>query len=541
MSGFLTPDNPPNNKQFVRRIVLPADSSWTAVFDGLLLDLTRPWNWTAFGEMTPDEVAEWFNAHYDEFTTNFSEAPEYDTPDNADGEPIQPWYEALEDWIIAGFLAITFTPQAALVYQTTVPKIRVALRTGNLGALFKVLINGVEVWTGDSYAPIVDFIEQTFDNPTPGSACTVRVVHDGQSESVIGAAKLEYLREGVVADMVATILRADPEGCGVQWSTDNGGTWETVDLAACISSIATQEAIQAIQDAIANGQIAVPSQPGSGTAPDEGFCATYHVNLHGNDRWLAPIPVKDGYTVEVSNVVGAWWDGDNLSTAWYCGDGNRQLLGACSAIGAHTNEGDPLNTALHMSLIGNIAETYFDPFSLYTIPPGIPETPLYLMANDSQLYDNQGAIEFDVTICNYAPVGGCHIYDFTVSNQGWIGYSGTTWQTFGGINQWGSAQNYNLSSGGIDVTQNATITGIRVDYGTYGPRSFSFQLYDNTAAEIAYSATLESGHAEYVENWPLIPGHQYSLNFYANDARGLTISKILVRGNNIGDFGEDNC
>lgn len=399
MPGYLTPDFPPDNQQFVRRIVLPASNKWTAVFDGLLLDLTRPWNWQKQGEMTPDEVADWWSQRYAEFTSNFSEAPEYDTPENVDGEPVQPWYEQLEDWIIAGFLAITFTPLAALTYTTTVPKIRVALRTGNIGALFKVLINGVEVWTGDSYAPLTDFIEQVFDNPSPEVGATVHVIHNGVgAHPGLTTAKLEYVRGDAVAAMVATILRADPTGCGIQWSQDNGGTWETIDLATCITGLANDAITQAIND----GRIAQPGgQPGGQTPPPATTCRTYHVELPANSQWHLPFGLGYGDTIQVQNLSGTWTDG---TPQWYCTDGATFELGGCFAGGKSHDSLDPLNPgSYHMSLIMKAGATWYDmPLAPFTQNSGTTPLEVIFQANDGTLNDNTGSISFDVTVCSGA-------------------------------------------------------------------------------------------------------------------------------------------
>lgn len=462
MPGFLTPDSPPDNQWYVRRIVLPADKTWTAVFDGLLLDLTRPWSWTKHGDLTPDETAEWFNTRYDDFIKNFSEAPEYDTPENVDGEPIQPWYEQLSDWIIAGFLAITFTPQAALVYETTVPRIRVALRTGNLGALFKVLINGVEVWTGDSYGPLVDIIEQVFDNPTPGQAATVRVVHNGQSENVIGTAKLEYVRNGAVAEMVATILRADPTGCGIQWSTDNGENWETVDLAECITTLANDAITQALED----GKIAAPGNSAPVDTPAPGECKTFLAQLSANSAWVCPMPVSAGDVINVTDARGTWNDGAAGAVGpWRCPDGVASFFGVCFTA-TITEETDPMPELNHMRLIGNVNETWFDGLAQYVVPEGVSNAQLVFQANDSEISDNLGNITFKVEVCNGASLDWYHEFDLTAAIPEWTVEHGL-WQSGQGVLL------QNDSAGEIAAIRHAALQSSHVTYcrvrGTFEP------------------------------------------------------------------------
>ena len=90
----------------------------------------------------------------------FDEAADADNETNTSG---QLWYEPVGDWIISGFLAVTVTPAAAIVYSVTIPKLRLALRAHDLGATFKILLNGLEIATGASYSPIEQLISIPLD------------------------------------------------------------------------------------------------------------------------------------------------------------------------------------------------------------------------------------------------------------------------------------------------------------------------------------------------------------------------------------------
>lgn len=368
--------------------------------------------------MTPFEAADYFTVMWEQYTHILDEPPEWETPDDLDGQPEQPWYEDLADWIIQGFLAVTFTPEAAIVYQATVPKLRVAFRTGNLGALFRVLINGIEVWSGDSYAPITDLIDNVFDMSAETEPYTVRIEHNGVGPNINGTeAKLEFIRQEVVANMVATILRGDPGGCGIQWSTDDGGTWNTIDLASCITGLANDAILQAIQDGIiAPGQTQQPPQ----APPATSECVTYHVRLAPGSLWHCPNPVKGWDTVTVNNAKGGWSVGE---LAWYCPDGKRYLAGICDeSLETHV-EGDPLNPgAFHMAIVGLFDDTYFDPFTQYTIPPGTAETELFLTANTALTGTPSGEVTFDVEVCTNSAPAGCYEFDFTADDGGFTVY-----------------------------------------------------------------------------------------------------------------------
>lgn len=413
---WLTPNAPEPHKFFTRRLLIPAASDFLGLVNGALFELCQQHNWEQDGDMTPEETASFFMDLWRQYLENENEPPEWDTPENVDGEPAQPWYEQLEDWIIQGFLAVTFTPLAALVYSTTVPKIRVAIRTGNIGALFRVLINGVEVWTGDSYSPITDILEQVFDNPNPGSAATVRVIHNGNGGHGADEVKLEYIRGEAVSDMIQTILRGDPGGCGIQWSLDNGGSWNTVDLSYCISTLARDQILQAIQDGI----IATPQQQGPTNSPGPGSCETFNVSLSANSAWVCPTPVNEGDTIDITDMVGSWNDGSGLGALgpWFCPDGGSYGLGVCGG-GGDTSETDPLPTANHMSLVGHVGEEWFSAASQYAVPTGVENGQVILQANDATIADNLGAITCKVEICRAGTLEWYHEFDLAVTGAGW--------------------------------------------------------------------------------------------------------------------------
>jgi microcystin-dependent protein len=193
---WLTPSAPPENKFFSRRITIPADPNWLALVNGAIDELTKPWNYEQYGDLTPDQTAQAFADIYDSYRENENEPPFAEDADELDGEPKQEWYVDLEDWIIEGFLAVTFSPAAAIVYRTIVPKMRLALRSGSIGAAFRVLLNGVEILTGDSYGAIpeileyvLDLAQAAIDNDLGDPPWDLSIVHDGEPGE-----KLEVVR-----------------------------------------------------------------------------------------------------------------------------------------------------------------------------------------------------------------------------------------------------------------------------------------------------------------------------------------------------------
>lgn len=208
-------------------------------------------------------------------------------------------------------------------------------------------------------------------------------------------------------------------GCKLEFSIDCVH-WQTLyDPSACI--------------------IEQTSQPPGGGAIPPGECRSYDVTLQGNGRWLLPVPVSEGYSITVTRLSGGWYDGAEL--AWRCPDGHGYVLGSCAG-GTATETGDPINTAPHMVLIvqqDTGSTTFFEIIDTpLVIGTGVTDAQIAFLANDSVLTDNAGSAVFHVEVCNNnMPVGWEHIFNFAISNEGFIVVSGaqgtyvaaTGWQT----------------------------------------------------------------------------------------------------------------
>ena len=161
------------------------------------------------------------------------------------------------------------------------------------------------------------------------------------------------------------------------------------------------------------------SQPGSGTPqpPANGGEACYHASFEGSNKWLLPTLVNAGDVVQISNAHGAASDG---TVVWYCPNGAVFQLGACFGSGT-TSGGDPLNTSPHMMLIAKIGSTYYPMYNTtFTVPGGVSAASVEFQLNDSNLADNYGNITFDVCVTNNAAGAWTHVFDFTLSDYGWI-------------------------------------------------------------------------------------------------------------------------
>lgn len=210
-----------------------------------------------------------------------------------------------------------------------------------------------------------------------------------------------------------------------------------------------------------NGSFNPSVQPPAAGEIAVGDCLEYDVVLRGSEKWIAPVPVSDGYLIEVSGATGGWNDG---TATWYCPTGFTYALGFCvSAVLPYS--GDPLQTANHMRLIAEFDGTFVDAFDRqFEIPSGAGSVNLTFQANDDTLNDNSGSISFHVKICNPAPVTFVHTFDFLVSDGGWSNVGDSVWASSVG---WQSRLNIVDGSGDVIITKtfdSRVITRIETSY-----------------------------------------------------------------------------
>lgn len=402
--------------------------------------------------------------------TPIEEPPFYEDDNSAGSEqlPDQPWYDTLSDWIITAFLALTFTPGTGIVYKETIPRLRVALRTGNLGAVVRVLIDDLEIWTGSTFSETIGLLEQELDvaqfaiDHSLGSGPHVlRIEHGGPPGGVDYAdpsfpkGKLEVELGDIRPREEAMYLRQS--GCLIETSTDNA-TWTTLyDPTACVDGLIAQGIQDAIQDGTLQGGT---GQQGPEPAPTDGNCTTYHGRLQPGLLWHCPSPVQAGDTIRIRNAAGGWSLGE---LAWYCPDGSRYLLGSCSdELKTHV-DGDWLNPgAAHMQLIGRIGDIFFDAMTgEYTVPTYIPASDLFLVANSNALGPGSGEVTFDVEVCRH-DVPMTYIHHFFAGHDGidWFTYPYPGQGAYNAENDWVDATlsgNYNafirLATAGKHITR----------------------------------------------------------------------------------------
>lgn len=95
-------------------------------------------------------------------------------------------WEYIGDWIVTGFLATAFSPLAALVYRTVVPRARLAFKTHDLGMLADVFIDGILAVTVPTLSSTpgvtekiiadIDLVQFAADHSLPVGERLIRIV-----------------------------------------------------------------------------------------------------------------------------------------------------------------------------------------------------------------------------------------------------------------------------------------------------------------------------------------------------------------------------
>lgn len=376
----------------------------------------------AYGSLTKDELnlvqARWMTARsivaqasIENIRPFYQNETEVATNDNTGGLV---WYEPAGDWVIEAFLASTFTPAAAIAYSVIIPKLRLTLRANDLGASFKVLLNGLEVLTGDSYSAITQLIDIPVDVQAfaaehglgdPPYDLLLQMV--GAGAMLTGA---RYLASPMDSSPVLQVCLGDirpdmdvifqqSDDCTLQASYDGGVTWSVIYTAAVCAADAATSAIDA---AITSGKVATNPQPSGQGSGMPGQCYDFDVVLNASGVFTFPVAVDTGDTVIVSNVGGAWADGSlGPLSPWACGDGGQYAVGACTHYLFPTNPADPAPTLAHMRLIAGVNGTNFiDAYqATFLVPSGITGGQLTFQANDTPISDDFGALTFHVQVC----------------------------------------------------------------------------------------------------------------------------------------------
>lgn len=217
LAKFLAPESAPTG-YVSRRINIPADLTFVAAVNEVLSRPTFPSAWdTRSDGLTAEQAAEVYTEGWASYLT--LDPPFFDSEDTvAIEQDDYPFYEKASDWIVTAFLALTLTPAAAILYRTTIPQARIAFRKGQFGAFIKVLVDGAEQLTVDTYAPSPELSFLNIDLQAIGGAGEheIRIEHggDANSEAIPHPTLSGYLMEiirGDVRDVVpSTVIVKNP-------------------------------------------------------------------------------------------------------------------------------------------------------------------------------------------------------------------------------------------------------------------------------------------------------------------------------------------
>jgi hypothetical protein len=170
--GFPTPDSLPE-ETVCRTLTIPNETVFLACFMGALRVLAEAENWQQTGSVTPEEAAaaafEIIDQAYNSMICPVEtvDTPYWDDSTDVDDEEAiddQPWYGKVEDpsvppdeltfiedaaiWAFTGLLAVATIaevgPAPAIAFRTIAPKFVVAIRTGDLGRIIRLFVDGSE-------------------------------------------------------------------------------------------------------------------------------------------------------------------------------------------------------------------------------------------------------------------------------------------------------------------------------------------------------------------------------------------------------------
>lgn len=339
-------------------------------------------------------------------------------------------------------------------------------------------------------------------------------------------------------------LRACTDGCGLEYSND-GINWTCVDISGCIENIWDEKLAQAFDDGVLgqNGNQGSPEAPPTGVE-----CRTFHVVLQGKDLWHCPIPVEAGYTIQVINPTGGWWDG-GVSLVWSCPDGRYYGLGSC--YGSWSGQAtDPIPTAKHMQLIGRFGATYFDPLTAaYIVPGGTAQTDFVIQANDGNIADNSGQVQFDVEVCS-GDVPWCYEFDFTLGSyeaDGWSARNPGESTYVGGTGWQGDGASGNTSRDVIKLALPAPCLLTEVEAWGHVEEGVSWYGYQsvfnqggNLSSPVINSINLDAHWTGSKTNCTTI-GIYWSSGANWNYGTHGTITKVRLHGVGYNPFGVSNC
>lgn len=107
--------------------------------------------------------------------------------DDEESEETQSWYgifdgtfqETVENFVIAGFIAYSGQIGAAITFLTLAPRFRLAWKTGDLGGIIRVIIDGADAGTVDTFSATEGVLEKDYvGDPTETNHTIMMVLEE---------------------------------------------------------------------------------------------------------------------------------------------------------------------------------------------------------------------------------------------------------------------------------------------------------------------------------------------------------------------------
>lgn len=230
---------------YCKTITIPDSLPWSGIVTKSLLSMIYAWDYAQIldTDMTPDEAAAVGYVILESYLNSprtcagIDLAPFWDDTDadDATGEPTASIYAYLEDiadFAVTAFLAVSFSPEAAIEFVTTARKFRVLFRSRDYGAIVDVFLNDVLYSSVDTYsaAPGVVATDVIVPDVMP-SDVTLRIEHTGTANPLATPTEagygMEVIRKRLTPDeMGVQDIRLN--GANVQVQRSIGGAWENV-------------------------------------------------------------------------------------------------------------------------------------------------------------------------------------------------------------------------------------------------------------------------------------------------------------------------
>jgi len=230
------------------------DEEWAQWILGALEPMAYPDNWYKSGEMSTDESAEAFRLIIEQAPYNLNPAnmpaPWWDdeSADDSDDEAptdMQPWYGGiviLDDnltfvenafiWAVAGFIAYSGAIGAALSFVPIARRFVVTVKSNPLGGIVRFFADAVQIGEVDTYSPTDMATEVYLEMPEPAmgllveDAPTFWAVLADENPHDLESVSISIVRSRLAEnDFSPTALRYNEETDAIEYSPDNGETW----------------------------------------------------------------------------------------------------------------------------------------------------------------------------------------------------------------------------------------------------------------------------------------------------------------------------